>query len=341
MSASGRKKVISRNIQKAKDGLGQSEGRKKQNGRPESSQFDKSAYDAVECKMCEEVFENEDDQLMQCERCDKWECLTCSGLSDNDYKFLDSCSLSIHWYCQACNEQAVSAFKADNLIEERCKMYCEELKLEISQVKSNLESKISNVEIKFSNEAQSLKAQIEASESGIERKIQEKLSSSADQNIKEMEERERRKCNIMIFNMPESGSQDKDECIMHDKKLVNQILEEIEIPAKVCNMYRVGGSESSNARPLRVILASADEQKKVLNAAVKLKSNAAFKDIFINKDLTPLERQQRNLLVAEKKRKQAESEAAGQSVSWVIHRGRVVQGRDKKKQMQGQKGWRT
>lgn len=281
--------------------------------------------------MCEEVFGNEEDQLMQCERCDKWECLTCSGLSVNYYRFLDSCSLSIHWYCKACNEQAVSAVKADNLIEERCKIYCEELKLEIAQVKSNLESKISNVEIKLSNEVQSLKAQVEASESDVERKIQEKLSNSADLNIKEMEERERRKCNIMVFNMPESGSQDKEVCIAHDKDLVNEIFEEIEAPASVCNMYRVGGKGGKNARPLRVILASADEQKKILNGAVKLKSKAAFKNIFINKDLTPLERQQRNLLVAEKKKKQAESEAAGQSVSWVIHRGRVVQGRDKKK----------
>lgn len=89
MSASGRKKVISNSKQKAKDGLGQSEGRRKQTGRPVSFQVEKSGYEAVECKMCEEVFVNEDDHLMQCERCDKWECLTCSGLSDNDYKFLD------------------------------------------------------------------------------------------------------------------------------------------------------------------------------------------------------------------------------------------------------------
>eukprot|EP00794_Sanderia_malayensis_P011225 gene11225-12404_t len=313
MSAIGRKKNISKSIQKArdvKDSLGQSEGRRKHNGRPGSSQVE-SACDSIECKMCKIVFENENDQLLQCERCDKWECLTCTGLSDNDYKFLDSCSLSIHWYCQTCNEQAVSAVKADNLIEERCKIYCgEELKLEIAQVKSNLESKISNVESKLSNEVQSLKTQFEASESGIERKIQEKLSNTADQNIKEMEERERRKYNIMLFNLPESGSQDKEDCNTHDKNLLKQILEEIEAPVNVRNVYRVGASEGSNPRPLRVILASADEQKKVLNSAIKLKSKTAFKDVFINKDLTPLERQQRNILVAEKKRKQAESEAA-------------------------------
>ena len=96
-------------------------------------------------------------------------------------------------------------------------------------------------------------------------------------------------------------------------------------------MYRVDSSGGNNPRPLRVILASADAQKKILNSAIKLKSKLAFKDVFINKDLTPWERQQRNILVAEKKRKQAESEAAGQSVSWVIHKGKVVQGRVKKK----------
>ena len=89
----------------------------------------------------------------------------------------------------------------------------------------------------------------------------------------------------------------------------------------VGNMYRADGNECSDARPLRVILASADEQKKVLNGAVKLKSKTSFKDIFMNNDLILVELQQRNLLVAEKKKKQAEWEAAGQSASWVIRKG--------------------
>ncbi len=126
--------------------------------------------------------------------------------------------------------------------------------MEIAEVKSNLESKVSNVGIKLSSEVQSLKAQFEASEKGIERKIQEKLSNTADKNIKEMEECERRKCNIMLFNLPESGSQDKEECNMHDTNLLKQILEEIESPVNVRNMYRVGSSEGNNPRPLRVIL---------------------------------------------------------------------------------------
>ncbi len=96
MSASARRKYISIRNQKAKDakdGLGQFAGRRKQDGRPGSSQVvDISACDSIECKMCKIVSKNEDDQLLQCERCEKWECLTCTGLSDNDYKFLDSCS---------------------------------------------------------------------------------------------------------------------------------------------------------------------------------------------------------------------------------------------------------
>ena len=75
-----------------------------------------------------------------------------------------------------------------------------------------------------------------------------------------MEERERRKCNIMVFNVPESGSHDKEENIIHDKSLVKQILEEIETQANVQKMYRVGDSDGSNARPLKVILTSDVEQ---------------------------------------------------------------------------------
>lgn len=49
MSAIGRKKVMSKSIQKVKDGLGHSEGRRKQTGRPESSRVCKSDGDAVKC----------------------------------------------------------------------------------------------------------------------------------------------------------------------------------------------------------------------------------------------------------------------------------------------------
>ncbi len=55
MSASARRKNISKINQKtkdAKDGLGQSAGRREQDSRPGSSQVDISACDSIECKMC-------------------------------------------------------------------------------------------------------------------------------------------------------------------------------------------------------------------------------------------------------------------------------------------------
>ncbi len=44
----------------------------------------------------------------------------------------------------------------------------------------------------------------------------------------------------MLFNLPESGSQDKEEFNTQDTNQLKQILEEIETSANVPNMYHVG-----------------------------------------------------------------------------------------------------
>ena len=69
-----------------------------------------------------------------------------------------------------------------------------------------MKTQITSVDVKLTKEVESLRTQVEQSEACIDRKIENKLSNSADQNIREMEERERRKTSIMVFKMIESDS---------------------------------------------------------------------------------------------------------------------------------------
>lgn len=61
------------------------------------------------------------DKMKQCERCDKWICLSFSGLTYKEYDVLAESESKMHWHCKNCNQAAVTALKADDLIEENAR----------------------------------------------------------------------------------------------------------------------------------------------------------------------------------------------------------------------------
>lgn len=290
--------------------------------------------DSIECKTCKTVFTGEEDQLIECERCEKWECIACSSLSDDEYKLLNSSPVSIHWYCIVCNGQAVSAVKSDNLIEEKCKAYFESVRGEIAQVKNELDNKITEVNTQLWDEIKTLKERLDTHDKEVEKKIDNKLSTSADLGIKEMSEREGRKLNMILFNVPESKSEDGEERKKHDTDMLNKIQAVIGNKANLTKVVRIGAKKEQN-RPLRVAASSLQEHRDILRSAKKLQGNDDWKEVYISKDMTPLERDQWRALVNERKEKQTQSEATGDLTRWVIRSGKVIKGRNKLREEEG------
>ena len=76
-------------------------------------------------KICQCVFCDEDDKLIECGRCEKWECINCSNMSEKQYDLLNDKSLEVrlHWLFNECNALATSAVKTDKELEEICIQY--------------------------------------------------------------------------------------------------------------------------------------------------------------------------------------------------------------------------
>ena len=219
---------------------------------------------------------------IECERCEKWECIACSSLSDDEYKLLNSSLVSIHWYCIVCNGQAVSAVKSDNLIEEKCKAYFESVRGEIAQVKNELDNKITEVNTQLWDEIKTLKERLDTHDKEVEKKIDNKLSTSADLGIKEMSEREGRKLNMILFNVPESRSEDGEERKKHDTDMLNKIQAVIGNKANLTKVVRIGAKKEQN-RPLRVAASSLQEHRDILRSAKKLQGNDDWKEVYISR----------------------------------------------------------
>jgi len=162
-------------------------------------------------------------------------------------------------------------------------------------------------------------------------KQKEETSPNVDENVAELREHERRKNNIIVFNIEESSKDDGEERKQDDKAAVHDILFELNIATELSKPVRLGLKRdgSSYPRPMRITVEDETMKWNVLKEAKNLRNarEEALKKVYMKKDMTPLEQKkdaelQKQLL---EKRKQAE-EAQDQS-KWTIRRGRIVRQR--------------
>ena len=111
-------------------------------------------------------------------------------------------------------------------------------------------------------------------------------------------------------------------------ELLEKIQRDIGTSVVLTNVTRIGKAEASKTRPLRATVHDTAAHRELLMSAKKLRNSTAFRNVFINRDMTPLERSQWQSLVKEKREKQERAEKNGESVKWVIYRGKVVKGKN-------------
>lgn len=151
---------------------------------------------------------------------------------------------------------------------------------------------------------------------------------SIDESVKEVEDRERRKCNIVVFNVLESDSKENEDRKSHDIEEMKKILNELKIDAALLNPVRLGPKKQDQKwpRPLRLTVESEDIKWSILKESKNLKDSGeeALKAVFIKKDMTQLERQREaELRQALKEKREAEQQSGG-NARWTIWRGKVV-----------------
>ena len=239
------------------------------------------------------------------------------------YDLMTASSRGIHWFCKDCGAQAMKDVQTGQQIEERCMHYFEKCRAEIHEVgvslstridtevarldsevgvrkKSSASQKSKNAEL--SKKLDKVMGKMEENEAAVEQKIDEKALNIAQMSISEILEREKRKNQLILFNIKES---DKDEAKgrkAEDTNEVNRILESINAPSEYDMINRVG-PKGATPRPVKIKLKNQDDQTNILKAAKNLKGT----EIYINKDMTPLEQAEHRRLVMELKRRRGGS----------------------------------
>ena len=157
-------------------------------------------------------------------------------------------------------------------------------------------------------------------------------TDNIESNIAEIQNREKRKKNLILFNLVESSSDNPEQRKKDDESLVDQLLTgELKTVTNIDKIVRLGVRIPSpiRSRPVCVTVGSEQDKWKVLRTAngpySPLSKNELFHNVFIKKDMTPMEREMESRLRQQLAEKRRTSEETGDGRKWAIKRGQIIQ----------------
>ena len=190
-------------------------------------------------------------------------------------------------------------------------------------IKSAVTDAVNEIKVELMSES---KRMIENVERRLEREIN-MITTSLENDVEtriidELELRESKRNNVVIFGVPESMNSDIDRSREHDNNQLNDLLSTLNLDHQVemTRSFRLG-KKGTRARPIKVILNSPTSKSLLFKSAPrlsKLSDNHQFKRVYIKNDLTLRQREQDSFLRLELKRRRDNGEDA------CIRKGKIV-----------------
>ena len=133
-------------------------------------------------------------------------------------------------------------------------------------------------------------------------------------------DRDRRKNNLVIHNLPEAAGVSKEDRAAHDLRLFQDLVKDMfHMSVAVARSFRVGRSVENRARLLIVTLETPGVKQDILRLAPQLRSSEKYGNVYITPDLTPAERE-----AAKKLRDELSARKKAGEVNITIRRGKIV-----------------
>ena len=148
--------------------------------------------------------------------------------------------------------------------------------------------------------------------------IEKAMEVRHSEDEQEKEEREKRRTSVIIHGVAESSAVEAKEREDDDLGVVASMLHEINCSdVQVNKVIRLGRKAPDSdvevtpkSRPIKMVLNTEDEKVKVLISAknLRLAKDGGWEKVYIHQDLTPKEREERKLLLQEKREREQTGE---------------------------------
>ena len=291
------------------------------------------------CPKCEVMIVIKKDYFLTCKLCEfSWHKDCIEDLDEDEYKVLKKNekkkTKNIHWYCSKQCDRAANKFLSKMAVFEE----------EISKVNTRVTSLDAAIAgIQNGDFTANMKKTVEGIVQEVTNSEENQVSGNTNENIKdllekdrknqmeEVEDRLRRKKNLIVFKLPEDQNKTADENKAEDKASVDKILEEAGIKTKPKDIRRLGQAKNDGKdRPLRIIFEGEKERDETMFAIIKISKEKKDDDricssISVRKDLTKIEREEENKLFVELKKRREDAKASGDDkANWVRRRGKIM-----------------
>ena len=244
-----------------------------------------STEDSLVCDVCTDMA----DHLIMCDRCEIWFCYRCAqvdvGLINVLVEFKE-----LHWFCKKCDEIAIRAIQsfnpekvssldvvqrniADTLV--RVKNLNKVVIDTANQFKNSFTDVLKSGKGKFSRVNQSA-INMEVDQTCTDMPNPEDLSLDSVENLtsslaNEQSEREKRKLNVIVYNVPESEATAGLERKEEDLKQLNSLFKDyLQVTPSITKVTRLG-KRDEKPRLLKVSVALADQKSAILRNKAKLR----------------------------------------------------------------------
>ena len=269
----------------------------------------KAASDTVDveypCGECEQAC-TKSHKALECDICFKWFHISCIEVDDQEYEFLQRRN-EVKWVCNGgCDLKFQQTTEKANSLEAIIKV----LQSELNSVKTRLDT--------------------------AERKLDGSVTKEIDAALSEKADIERRKVNLIVYNLPEPIQTENHENAAWDNKakieadiisVKNIIEKEMKVNMadgkRIKDARRLGLKDANGkkSRPLRVEFEDIDVKRQVLSNAKSLRTSndAVMQNVFFNPDLTFKQREFDNKL----RDLMWERREKGENV--IIKRGKIIE----------------
>ena len=226
----------------------------------------------AECRQCAEEVKAAQCAIA-CDKCAVFYHIECIGVSKEKYKMImEDAALdqpALHYYCPFCRVKCMEAVAKIDLLEGQTR---------------NLASNVAKLTERVEN---------------LESKVVKTVSQNVRTELDERNDIERRKNNVVVFNMPESNTKDSwysNDIKQEDTAAIVKIISKsvgvnVSKPNKIKDVLRLGQKNQGKPRPLKVFFTDIDVKRQVLQNSKRLKGSEHHSNIYINPDLTPKQRE--------------------------------------------------
>ena len=244
------------------------------------------------CAQCEETFKKSQKSL-NCQLCSHWFCLECSHVSVKLYEALKhEPTRNVPFNCDGCTRVLPRITELGNAI------------------------------MKQNERIESCEKKLDSIKGTVEDVVQEKVENA----IREFKEREDRKCNVIIHNVPEPRpeSETKKE---DDEKCLKEILSVVKCEDIEMSSFVRLGTPGGKTRLVKVTLGTVTDKHRILGGTKYLREKKKdeyvhnWSKVFITPDLT---RDERALSIRLKKELERRRTEEG-NPNLFISRGQIIE----------------